>query len=171
VLRLLLVTNVPLPVLTLHNPGSTTAAVSCSTVLQVAKSGPALTTKLLLTKVTWSTELQPFWTTVHVNTLLPPLRLPTPLVQSVGLDTTGPPLVLHVPTPCVGELADRLPALLQTVWSDPADATTSSLRIRAVLVLLQLPEVTVHTKRLSPIWRLVTEEVALAGDTTVEPPD
>lgn len=80
-------------------------------------------------------------------------------------------MLLHVPTPCIGVLAAKLPLLLQTVWSLPAEDVTSSLRINVVLVLLQMPELTVQTKRLSPIWRFVTDEVGLVGTTTLEPPD
>ena len=162
--------NVPLPVLTLQRPRSNTGADSWATVLHVSKSEPAFTTKLLFTKVTWSVALQPFWTTVHVNTLFPPLRLLTELVARVPVPTTGPPLTLHVPTPWPGVLAARLPVLLQTVWSVPALADTASLRTSVVLLLLQIPLVTVHWKRLSPMDRFVTPVVATAGSEMLDPP-
>lgn len=102
-LELLPVTNTPLPVVTLHRPVPAVPADNWATVLQVSKSFPALTTKLLFTNVTWLAALQPFLLTVHVNTLFPPLRLLTELVQSVGVETTEvPPLTLQTPIPWVG---------------------------------------------------------------------
>jgi hypothetical protein len=169
---LLFPTNVPLPVVTLHKPGSFNAAVKVASVLQVSWSVPAFTLNVLFTKVTWLVLLHPFWTTVHWNTLLPPLKPVTVLVLKVGVVTIEPPpLTLHVPTPCVGCTAPSTVLLLHTVLLLPALDVTSSSRITVVLLALQLPKVTVHLNLLSPKLRPLTALVALLGVLTVAPPE
>ena len=162
----------PLPVVTLHNPGSFTEADRLATVPQVSRSVPAFTLKLLFTSVTWLVLLQPFCTTVHWNTLFPPLRPVTVLVRRVGTVTTEePPLTVHVPVPWPGWAAPSTLLLLQTVPPPPASDDTSSSRTTVVLLALQLPRLTVHLNRFSPRLRPATPLVALLGVPTVELPD
>ena len=169
---LLFPTNVPLPVVTLHKPGSFNAAVSVTSVLQVSWSVPAFTLNVLLTRVTWLVLLHPFCTTVHWNTLFPPLRPVTVLVLKLGVVTMDPPpLTLQVPTPCVGCTAPSTVLLLHTVLLLPALDVTSSSLITVVLLALQLPRLTVHLNLLSPKLKPLTALVALLGVATVAPPD
>ena len=61
---------------------------------------PAFTTKLLFWITTWLASLQPFWLTVHTNTLFPPLNPLTALVAKLGVTTVElPPVTLHRPLP------------------------------------------------------------------------
>ena len=162
----------PLPVVTLHKPGSFSAAVSVTSVLQVSWSVPAFTLNVLFTRVTWLVLLHPFCTTVHWNTLLPPLRPVTVLVLKLGVVTMDPPpLTLPVPTPCVGCTAPSTVLLLHTVLLLPALDVTSSSLITVVLLALQLPRLTVHLNLLSPKLKPLTALVALLGVATVAPPE
>ena len=162
----------PLPVVTLHKPGSFSTAVSVTSVLQVSWSVPAFTLNVLFTRVTWLVLLHPFCTTVHWNTLFPPLKPVTVLVLKLGVVTMDPPpLTLQVPTPCVGCTAPSTVLLLHTVLLLPALDVTSSSLITVVLLALQLPRLTVHLNLLSPKLKPLTALVALLGVATVAPPE
>ena len=168
----MLPTNVPLPVVTLHSPGSFTEAARAAPVPQVSWSLPVVTLKLLFTRVTWLVLMQPFCLTVHWNTLFPPLRPVTGLVPKLGLDTVDePPLTTQLPTPWLGWVAPKALLLLQTVTPLPAFELTSSSRTTVVLLELQLPRVTVHLNLFSPMLKPVTALVELLGVETVELPD
>ena len=167
----LLLLRIPLPVVTVQLPDSATAADSWAEVLQVSKSLPAFRLKLPFTKVTWLLAEHPFFTTVHVKTLFPPLRPLTGLVARLDTETVAlPPLTLQLPLPWAGLAAPSVELLPQTVWPAPAEELTESLRTRVVELLLQIPLLTVHTSWFSPRPRPVRLLVAELGVTTVAEP-
>ena len=119
----------------------------------------------MLVMVTVLLSLQTPWLTVQRKVLTPKLRLLTVLWACAGCATTPvlPPIADQLPVPTDGTTADKLPVPSQLTLDAPASALTPLFHTNTSALVVQMPLVTVHVKRLLPLLKLLT--VVLAAFT------
>jgi archaellin len=168
-----------LPVITVHTPVPTDAALPASVVVveQTVSSGPAFALVGASSRVITTVSLdegQLALVIVQTNALAPTESPVTPEVGSPGVVTLALPVItVHTPVPTDAVLPARAVVVEQTVSSGPAFALVGDASRVITTVSVdegQLALLIVQTNVFAPTERPVTAEVGLPGVVTLALP-